>query len=71
MHLSSYVVYVLVSFYSVLGIFLVRQARRPTCRICLHRHNCPNRLRGPSRYGEVPACSRRDIKTQAELLRIS
>ena len=59
MNILSYAVFTIVSLYSALGLFFLRQACRPSCRVCLHRHSCPNRLRGPSRLAEIPICFRR------------
>lgn len=51
--------YFLAAFYSLLGIFLIRLARKPSCRICLLRGHCPNRLRGFSQIAGLPRCVRK------------
>lgn len=56
MHIVTSLVAVAVIFYSGLGFLFLRQARRPSCRVCLNRHRCPNRLQGPSRFVDVPVC---------------
>lgn len=50
--------YFLAAFYSLLGIFVIRLARKPSCRICLLRGHCPNRLRRFSQIAGLPRCAR-------------
>jgi hypothetical protein len=57
--------YCLAAFYGVFALFILMLARRPTCRICLHRGYCPNRPRGPSTQcvkigGSLPASMSQD-----------
>jgi len=57
--------YCLAAFYGVLALFILMLARRPTCRICLHRGYCPNRPRRPSTRcvkigGSLPASISQD-----------
>lgn len=54
-----------VLFYAGLGLFILRQSLRPSCRICLHRHHCANRLRGIARFVELPICIRRPANITA------
>ena len=35
--------YVLAPIYLIIGVVVVRRAFRPSCRVCLYRHSCPNR----------------------------
>jgi len=56
-HLGVYLGYFLAAFYCLLGIFLIRLARKPSCRICLLRGHCPNRLRGFSQITGLPRCA--------------
>ncbi len=51
--------YFLAAVYTLLGIFLIRLARKPSCRICLLRGRCPNRLQGFSQIMGLPRCVRR------------
>jgi hypothetical protein len=51
--------YCLAAFYGVLGLFLLRLARKPSCRVCLLRGSCPNRLRGAAQISGLPQCARR------------
>ncbi len=51
--------YFLAGVYILLGIFLIRLAGKPSCRICLLRGHCPNRLRGFSQIMGLPRCARR------------
>jgi len=60
--------YGLAAFYGALGLFILRLARKPSCRICLYRDYCPNRLRGPSQFAEIPKCVQR-VKTGDVLAR--
>jgi len=52
--------YFLAAIYGVLGIFIYRLARKPSCRVCLLRGFCPNRLRGAAQIAGLPVCARRD-----------
>ena len=52
--------YVLGAFYLLLGAVIVWVALRPSCRICVYRRDCPNRVH---RY-VVPECARK--KTESE-----
>lgn len=49
--------YFLAAFYSLLGLFILRLAFKPSCRICLLRDHCPNRRRGASQIAGVPRCA--------------
>jgi hypothetical protein len=60
-----YWVFAPVLFYTGIGLFILRQSLRPSCRVCLYRHRCPNRLRGVVRFIELPACVRRPASTTA------
>ena len=60
----SHVLYALVFFYGGISVLILRQALRPSCRVCLHRHRCPNRLRGNSQFVEIPVCCKRTLETQ-------
>lgn len=51
--------YFLAGVYILLGIFLIRLAGKPSCRICLLRGHCPNRLRGASQIMGLPRCVRK------------
>jgi hypothetical protein len=62
----SHWIYVPVLLYSSIGIFMLRQSLRPSCRICLHRHRCPNRLRGSRRFIELPPCIRTNFGNSVE-----
>ncbi len=57
----SHWVYAPVIFYAAMGLFFLRQGLRPSCRVCLHRHRCPNRLRGSAGFYTLPLCVRRSI----------
>ena len=52
--------YFLAVVYGVLGLFIFRLARKPSCRICLLRGHCPNRLRGAAQIAGLPKCARRE-----------
>jgi hypothetical protein len=54
----SHWVYVPIAVYAGMGLFFLRQSLRPSCRVCLRRHCCPNRLRGPDRFTKLPLCVR-------------
>jgi len=58
--------YGLAAFYFVVGLFILRLAGKPSCRVCLLRGDCPNRLRGAAQIAGVPRCVRRD-KTRNSL----
>jgi hypothetical protein len=45
-----------VASYVVLGLTVLRQASKPTCRICMFRNLCPSRLRGRAQLTEIPLC---------------
>lgn len=60
----SHWVFAPVLFYAGIGLFLLRQSLRPSCRICLHRHRCPNRLRGVARFIKLPVCVREAAATK-------
>jgi len=40
---SHIIIYVLAAAYGVVGVVVLRRAFRSNCRVCLHRHSCPNR----------------------------
>lgn len=42
--------------YGVLGILFYRLARRPTCRLCMNRSNCPRRVGGLPQILREPDC---------------
>jgi hypothetical protein len=44
------------AFYVVLGFAVYRLARKPSCRTCLNRDDCPNRVGGLSEITHVPKC---------------
>lgn len=44
-HLSHWM-YALTAFYTGFAAVMVHRLRKPTCRICLYRHDCPNRPDG-------------------------
>ena len=46
----------LAAVYGVIGVVVFRLARKPSCRTCLNRSNCPNRLDGLSKINHVPKC---------------
>jgi hypothetical protein len=46
------------AFYSALGLVILRLARKPSCRVCLLRSRCPNRLRGLAATAHLPQCMR-------------
>ncbi len=50
--------YLLAIFYLALVIYILRFAFRPSCRTCLNRQSCPNRLRGADRFRLLPVCIR-------------
>jgi hypothetical protein len=50
--------YLLGAVYVTAGIVVLRLAFRPSCRICLNRHDCPRRLRGAARFTLLPFCTR-------------
>jgi hypothetical protein len=37
------IIYVLAAAYGIIGGVVLLRAFRPNCRVCLHRHACPNR----------------------------
>jgi hypothetical protein len=54
--------YLPVVFYAAIGAFALHQGLRPSCRNCLNRHSCPNRLHGSARFKQLPVCVRRVAK---------
>jgi len=50
--------YLVVAVYLIAGSVVLRLALRPSCRICLNRHECPRRLRGAARFTLLPYCTR-------------
>jgi hypothetical protein len=38
-----HLVYVLAPVYVIIGVVVARRALKPSCRVCLHRHSCPDR----------------------------
>ena len=58
MWLLSYYVYFLIAFYIAMGALILWLAARPSCRICVRRGNCPNRVPG----FVVPDCVERNRK---------
>lgn len=59
----SHWIYIPAAFYGCMGLFILRQSLRPSCRVCLHRHRCPNRLQGTERFVKLPVCVRRAMET--------
>lgn len=56
--MSAHWVYLLIAIYAVVGLVILRLARRPTCRVCVLRAECPNR---PA-VG-LPVCVRTRVRT--------
>jgi len=56
MHPVPYFMYVLGAVYSVVGALVLRQVFRPSCRVCLHRHSCPNREGDQPSEAAKPTC---------------
>ena len=52
----SPMLYALGVLYAALGVVILRRARKPSCRECLLRGYCPNRLRGFSVFANLPRC---------------
>lgn len=52
--------YALPVVYGLVGLALVRRARRPTCRVCLHREQCPIR-RASMADDSVKRCYEQDL----------
>ena len=48
--------YALAVFYVVLGVVFDRVARRPSCRLCFYRSDCPNRVAGLPELLYEPKC---------------
>lgn len=48
--------YALAVFYGAIGVVIFRLARRPTCRLCLYRSDCPNRVDGLAHLVHEPKC---------------
>lgn len=48
--------YGLAGFYGVIGVIIFRLARQPSCRTCLNRSDCPNRVRGLAGATAIPKC---------------
>lgn len=65
MIILSHWVYAPMALYAGIGLFFLRQSLRPSCRVCQHRHECPNRLRGPARFLELPVCVRRGVENNS------
>jgi hypothetical protein len=42
--------------YTALGTFISLKASRPSCRVCVNRHVCPDRLRGRDEFTQLPTC---------------
>jgi hypothetical protein len=59
--MSAHWVYLLIAIYAVVGLVIFRLSRRPTCRVCVLRAECPNR---PA-VG-LPVCVRRSIRSKAK-----
>jgi len=59
----SHWVYAPAALYACMGLFFLRQSLQPSCRVCLHRHRCPNRLRGGARFYKLPVCVRKSMET--------
>lgn len=51
-----HLMYGLAAFYGVLGVVVFRLARKPSCRNCLSRDDCPNRIGGLLALNRVPTC---------------
>jgi hypothetical protein len=49
-------IYAFAAFYGVLGVVCFRMARRPTCRLCMNRSDCPNRIEGMHQFMREPKC---------------
>jgi len=48
MSILSHWMYPVAAFYAAIALVILRLARRPSCRVCLLRGECPNRpLTGP------------------------
>lgn len=58
-------IYGLAGCYGVIGVIVFRLARKPSCRTCLNRGDCPNRVTGLASATAVPKCVRRS-KPEAE-----
>jgi len=48
--------YGLAGFYGVIGVIVFRLACKPSCRTCLNRIDCPNRVGGLAGAMAVPKC---------------
>jgi hypothetical protein len=44
--MSAHWVYLLIAIYAVVGLVIFRLARRPTCRVCALRAECPQSASG-------------------------
>lgn len=49
-------VYAVGTSYAALAVIIFRLARKPSCRICLNRSYCPNRLAGAEQFLRLPRC---------------
>ena len=58
----------LAAFYTGFGMFLVRLAAKPSCRVCRLRHRCPSRLNGRSQLVKIPFCLQDDRRVEAPAL---
>ena len=56
MFLLHHWMYALAVLYGLLGIVFYRLARRPTCRLCFYRDDCPNRIGGLPAFLREPKC---------------
>lgn len=62
---ASPVAYLFIAVYAVLGVFLVRKLRKPTCRVCLYRKGCPHRKSSFADRGGVPCYERESTNSSA------
>ena len=51
---AHYVGYLLAAFYTVIGGVILWRVSKPSCRMCVHRGYCPNRV---GRF-VVPECAK-------------
>jgi len=54
--------------YTALGSFVARKASRPSCRVCVYRYICPDRLRGRDEFTQLPACILQQSRPQTPLV---
>lgn len=52
-----YLIGSLVAFYGALFLLFAYCACKPSCRMCVHRHVCPMRLRGAHQLLRKPICT--------------